>query len=114
VAEDERVPLAGLAFRRADAASLGALSAASQDEADRWLGNQIAETRHLTALAREHGAFAASSFGAGFGGSVWALVEAGNAEGFTARWRAAYQSRHPKAGPVESFIAMPSPGLTRL
>jgi galactokinase len=113
-AEDERVPLAGLAFRRADATGLGALSAASQGEADRWLGNQVPETRDLAALAREHGAFAASSFGAGFGGSVWALVEAGDAEAFAARWRAAYLARHPKLGPVESFTAMPSPGLTRL
>jgi len=51
----------------------------------------IEETIRLAALAREAGAFAASSFGAGFGGSVWALVRAGEADQFAAAWRTAYQ-----------------------
>jgi len=33
----------------------------------------------------EHGALAATAFGAGFGGSVWALVDAGQAAEFSAR-----------------------------
>jgi len=114
VAEDERVPLAALAFRRSDAAGLGELSAASQSEADRWLGNQIPETRDLARLARECGAFAASSFGAGFGGSVWALVDAPGADAFQAGWREAYQARYPRTGLVESFVAVPGPGLVKL
>ena len=40
----------------------------------------------LARAAREHGALAASSFGAGFGGSVWALVERAAAEDFATRW----------------------------
>ena len=75
LAEDARVPLAADAFQRRDRAALGALSDASQHDADALLGNQIPETCALAALARESGAFAASSFGAGFGGSVWALVD---------------------------------------
>ena len=39
------------------------------------LGNQVPETIALARAALAHGAFAACSFGAGFGGSVWALVE---------------------------------------
>ena len=40
----------------------------------------------MAKLAREHGAFASSSFGAGFGGSVWALVPAAEAAAFGERW----------------------------
>ncbi len=49
----------------------------SQEAAERWLGNQIPETIALARLARHVGATAASAFGAGFGGSVWALVPGG-------------------------------------
>ena len=35
-------------------------------------------------------AVAASAFGAGFGGSVWAMVRAGEADAFTSRWREQY------------------------
>ncbi|MFT5200439.1 MAG: galactokinase [Planctomycetota bacterium] len=38
------------------------------------LGNQVAETVWLTEALRRAGAIAASPFGAGFGGSVWALI----------------------------------------
>jgi len=38
------------------------------------LGNQIPQTIFLAKTARQLGAVAASAFGAGFGGSVWALV----------------------------------------
>jgi galactokinase len=54
----------------------------------------------LARAAREHGALAASSFGAGFGGSVWALVDRDAADDFATRW-------HPGA-----FVAQPGPPLT--
>jgi galactokinase len=82
VAEDARVPAAVRAFRTVDGAALGALADASQHEADKWLENQVPETRALAALAREHGALAACSFGAGFGGSVWAAVLTADATRF--------------------------------
>ena len=85
VRETERAPQAAIAFRSGDRATLGLLSADSQREADELLGNQIPETILMAKLAREHGAFASSSFGAGFGGSVWALVPAGEAAAFGAR-----------------------------
>ena len=59
------------------------------------------ETIALARAARSLGAFAACSFGAGFGGSVWALVE-GDAAGFAARWQ-------PGA-----FVARPAPPVTAL
>jgi galactokinase len=101
IREDARVPAALDAFRAADAEKLAALSDASQAEAASLLGNQVPETIALARTARELGAFAACSFGAGFGGSVWALVDH-DAEAFASRWHAG------------AFIARPGPPLTEL
>ncbi len=38
-------------------------------------------------------------FGAGFGGSVWAMVAEQSADQFLARWAAQYRQAHP--GPAE-------------
>jgi galactokinase len=108
VGEDSRVLEAVSAFAAADRRTLGDLSAASQHDADMLLGNQIDATRHLAALARREGAWAASSFGAGFGGSVWALVDAGEAPAFAKRWRTAYRAVSPSAGNVEWFVTRPT------
>jgi galactokinase len=116
VAEDARVPLATTAFSRADAAALGDLSGASQAAAEADLGNQVPETIRLADLAREQGAFAASSFGAGFGGSVWALIEGGAAEGarMAQRWQAAYLAACPHIRQVDWIVAAPGPAALRL
>jgi galactokinase len=114
VAEDRRVPAALEAFTRADARALGELARASQADADSLLGNQIPETRELARLALEEGALAASSFGGGFGGSVWALAEADEAASFAARWTAAYARRFPAIGAVEWFDCRPAPATLTL
>ena len=114
VAEDARVPRALDAFARPDRAALGELADASQRDASDRLQNQIPDTVALAATARETGAFAASSFGAGFGGSVWALADAGDAPAFLERWRAAYLARHAQAAPLHGFIARPAPSAHRL
>jgi galactokinase len=101
IREDARVPEALEAFRAADLRRLGTLAESSQADAETLLGNQVPETIALARSALEHGAFAACSFGAGFGGSVWALVDR-DAEGFARRWQ-------PGA-----FVARPSPPLTPL
>lgn len=112
-AEDARVPLALEAFGAADAHALGDLSAASQRDAESLLDNQIPATSALASLARQMGAFAACSFGAGFGGSVWALVDANDAN-FPGRWRSAYAREFPDLHPGESFIVRPAPPATEL
>jgi galactokinase len=101
IREDARVPEALEAFRAADSARLGALADSSQLDAERLLGNQVPETIALARAARECGAFAACSFGAGFGGSVWALVDRDAAD-FARRWQAG------------AFVARPSPPVTAL
>jgi galactokinase len=102
VREDGRILAALDAFRCADSTALGRLSAESQRDAETLLRNQVPETVALARGARALGAFAASSFGAGFGGSVWALVDRRAANGFAARW-------HPDA-----FVAVPAPPLSEL
>ena len=116
IAEDARVPRAARAFAEADAATIAALARDSQREADEWLGNQVEETRVLAAAAEHAGAIAASSFGAGFGGSVWALVPSGDAEVFAVTWLAEYtrRCRTASATSLEWFVARPGPPLTEV
>jgi galactokinase len=56
----------------------------------------------------------ASAFGAGFGGSVWALVPSGDADAFAGEWLAAYQRATPHVTRAESFVAQPGPPLVEL
>jgi galactokinase len=111
--EDARV-LEGLeAIRGRQASRVSTLSDASQREAETLLSNQVPETIALARAARDHGAFAGSSFGAGFGGSVWALVEHEEATAFAGRWLAAYRSRFPSRTAM-AFAARPGPPITLL
>jgi galactokinase len=112
--ETARAPLALEAFRRADRDTLGRLADDSQREADSLLGNQIPETILLAQLARERGAFAASSFGAGFGGSVWAVVPVSNADAFGREWARAYAARRPEIGEVAWFVSRPGPAAVEV
>jgi galactokinase len=102
VREDARVPDAVEAVSRADAPRVGELAAESQADAETLLGNQIPETSALARSARALGAFASCSFGAGFGGSVWALIDRASADDFAHRWHS------------EAFVASPGPPLTEL
>ena len=108
-AENARVDEAAVAFARGDIARLGELAAASQRDADDLLGNQVPETRALVALALAEGASAASAFGAGWGGSVWALVETDDAPRFRDRWLVSYRARHAAAA-SSAFVSPPEKG----
>jgi galactokinase len=109
VAEDGRILDALAAFGAADERAIGVLAAASQSDAETLLQNQTAETSALAELALAHGAFAASSFGAGFGGSVWALAPAEQIEGFGRRWIEEYRARFPALAGADWFSARPGP-----
>ena len=108
--EDARVVRASDAFERGDVDEIGRLSEASQRDAERLLRNQVPETTSMAWLAREHGAAAACGFGAGWGGSVWALVKCAEARRFLDVWLGAYRQRHPHLS-SEGFIAPPAAGL---
>ena len=112
--EMARIPTAVAAFAAADAQALSDLAAASQQDAGQLLGNQVPETVALCDLARREGAFAASAFGAGFGGSVWALVLAEDADTFGHAWMHAYRQQFPHRQTAEWFTARPGPGVVEL
>jgi galactokinase len=91
IVENERlVPAAIAALKAQDTGAFGEIVDESQRAAEDLLGNQVPETIALARSARGLGAIAASSFGAGFGGSVWALVRTADAPRFAEDWRAEY------------------------
>jgi galactokinase len=111
----EIIPRAADAIERGDVATFGAEAARSQAGAEKLLGNQIDETVALVRLARAHGALAASAFGAGFGGSVWALARAPRAAHFLDEWRDSYRSAYPEAAAHAAFfITAAGPGALQL
>ena len=102
---DVLVPAVVDLFAHGEIDRLGALVDRSQDAAERLLGNQIDETVGLARSARALGALASSAFGAGFGGSVWALVtQAAEAE-FEARWATEYRRRFPAVAARARFFS---------
>jgi galactokinase len=112
VNEDARVTEAVRALRSGDGSTLADLAQGSQEDATQLLRNQTPETSALVELARGLGAHAASSFGAGFGGSVWALVAQEEASSFPARWLSEYRSRVGGHDAAMTFEAQPGPPLT--
>ena len=111
----EIIPAAGDALERGDLAALGELVDRSQRGAELLLGNQVPETFHLARSARSLGAVAASAFGAGFGGSVWALVREADAQNFMRCWQENYEARFPEpAARASFFVTAAGPAAMRL
>jgi len=102
----------GEAAGAVDTAAIGTLVDLSQKLTASHLRNTLPETEWLPETARSLGALGASAFGAGFGGSVWALVEVGKAQSFAAEWEAAYVSAFPDRASLARFFVMatPAPG----
>jgi galactokinase len=109
------IPQACDALAKNDLNGFGALVDESQAAAEALLENQVPETVWLAKQARRLGAYAASAFGAGFGGSVWALVSQKEAARFSDHWRDSYlsSSQHGVAN-AEFFLTAAGPPLIRL
>nr|MCU0627261.1 hypothetical protein [Gemmatimonadaceae bacterium] len=101
----EHVPRAAEALVAGDLHAFAVQVARSQAWAERALGNQVPETITLVQLALAEGAVAASAFGAGFGGSVWAMVPQADVTPFMERWRAGYVAAFPMHGARSHFFA---------
>jgi galactokinase len=115
--ESEKIiPAAGDALDRGDLCTFGNLVDESQHAAEELLGNQIPETIGLARVARELGAHAASAFGAGFGGSVWAVVSRSDAGKFCESWKEKYLMRFdgPNVERSQFFVTAAGPGLLKL
>jgi galactokinase len=114
IAENEEIALpAGEALARGELAHFGQLVDRSQELTETLLANQVPQTVALARLAREQGAVAASAFGAGFGGSVWALVAEEGADVFLDRWAKAYAGAFP-AAPGAFFLSQAGPATFTL
>lgn len=103
------VPSAREALGRGDLDVFAQLVERSQALAATHLENQVPETIGLVDMARDLGAVAASSFGAGWGGSVWALVQADGADDFAAAWEQRYRNAFPDA--VGASMIRTRPGM---
>lgn len=90
------IPAAGDALLSGDLTRFGELVDISQSLAESGLENQVPQTIFLARRARELGAAASSAFGAGFGGSVWAMVRVGEAAAFLNAWTTAYSATFPE------------------
>jgi galactokinase len=109
------LPQAGDALTRGDLRAFGELVAESQAGAESLLGNQVPETVWLVREARALGAHAVSAFGAGFGGSVWALVSRTDSVAFAQHWAQAYRRSQFLAADASQFlITAPAPPMFRL
>jgi galactokinase len=115
VENDQVVPRAGDALGAGDLAGFARAVDRSQEAAEELLGNQVPETVALAAEARAAGALTASAFGAGFGGSVWALVEMGRSGRFLDAWTQAYRVRFPEhAARSKFFLTGAGPAACRI
>ncbi len=112
---EEIIPAAGDALEAGDIEAFGAQVYRSQQLTESLLGNQVPETVFLARFARERGAAAASAFGAGFGGSVWALAEAEGVDVFIEAWSRQYGEKYPEAASgAWFFFTRPGPAAFEL
>jgi galactokinase len=98
------IPDAVDALRRNDWTGLGMTVDLSQTLAERMLGNQVPETIALAHRARDLGAVAASAFGAGFGGSVYAVLPEEKAAQFMIQWSNDYHRQFPHRRESSTFF----------
>jgi galactokinase len=111
--EDRRhIPGALEALQARDLAAFGKLVSSSHTASKKYLWNIVPEVDYLQRTACRLGAAGASGFGAGFGGSVFAVTTSDRAEELMLEWRRRYAARYPtRAGESAFFIAGPGPGI---
>ena len=108
------IPAAANALESQRRDRFGGIVDQSMRNAVEMLHNQTPETIFLAEQARSLGAIAASAFGAGFGGSVWALIERDRAPQFLANWGDEYRARFPTLTSAEFFLTEAGVPATRL
>lgn len=111
---EQLIPAAGDALERGALDELGAVVDRSMRNAVEMLHNQIDETVFLAERARELGAAAASAFGAGFGGSVWALVRSTESASLSGQLLGDYRQRYPEHAGAQVFVTPAGPAATML
>ena len=104
IESEELIPHAAKAMSENNLTSFAKDVNRSQETGARLLKNQVEQTEWLARSAVELGAMGASSFGAGFGGSVWALVNGNTVSRFVDNWHAGYIARFPQYESACKFI----------
>ncbi|NOZ73980.1 MAG: galactokinase [FCB group bacterium] len=104
IENEEIVRPAGKALLNGNLTVFGRLTDRSQEISAALLGNQIRETIFLVRKARKLGAVAASAFGAGYGGSVWALIKKESAGTFLEKWSDNYHRIFPGLAEKATFF----------
>ncbi|MBT5831409.1 MAG: galactokinase [Candidatus Latescibacteria bacterium] len=102
---EEILPQAGDALSAGDVVGFGRWANESQLRGVELLQNQIPETEALAKLAVSLGAAGASAFGAGFGGSVWALVARDSVDAFLGEWKRGYLENFPQHQRLSQFFS---------
>jgi galactokinase len=106
------IPKAVGALRRSDLGAFGTALCESHRASADGLWNIVPEIDFLQDSAVKAGAAGASGFGAGFGGSIVAVVRSEKAEEFLPAWRESYARRFPdRAKESAFFLASPEPGI---
>ena len=115
-AESEQIiPAASEALIKKDMAEFATQTDRSQELAQNKLGNQVEQTIFLARCARQLGAVGASAFGAGFGGSLWALTTIDTAKEFLHNWAEQYHKKFPQFATQSSFfLTRPGPAAFEL
>jgi len=110
IESEEVIPSAISALDQGDLATFGSEVKRSQDTGAKLLKNQVEQTVWLADRAVALGAVGASAFGAGFGGSVWALLEGERIPEFLRQWQSDYVGRFPDCeSSAEFLVARPGP-----
>jgi len=104
IENEEILPKAGDALAVGDVNGFGGWANKSQAQGAGLLKNQIPETEALAQMAVALGACGASAFGAGFGGSVWALVERSSVDAFLSSWKDVYMQKFPQHQRLSQFF----------
>lgn len=111
------VPAGARAVSTGDAARVAEIVRRSHAAAEAKLLNQVPATTAMVRQAQALGAIAASGFGAGWGGSVYAVVPRADAQDFAEQWLAEYR-RHglgnylseAEAARASTIVTRPGPG----
>jgi len=94
--------------KQGDISGYGQLINSSHNLSRDYLGNIVPEIDFLQKKALELGAEGATGFGAGFGGSCYAVVWASQSESFIERWHREYVSKFPHFKETAKFDIYPA------
>jgi galactokinase len=95
-------------LRQEDLGGYGELINQSHELSKRYLKNIVAEVDFLQKSANELGALGATGFGAGFGGSCYAVIQASQHDVFLEGWRRKYTQKYPQFMPQAQFDVYPA------